>query len=89
MTLTPGVYFFASSAQLAGMLHLDGAVNAAQPFTLSLRFCFPLPNAGSNPGAIPGFQPLNVREFPDARITSSPTVRAGSLWTTIAAIYAS
>ena len=38
--------------------------------------CFTLPNAVSPAlGAEPGFRPLNVREFPDTKITSSPTVR--------------
>ena len=44
-------------------------------------------NAGSTPGGDPGFQLLNVREFPDARIHSSPTVQAKSLWAILTTFY--
>jgi hypothetical protein len=57
-----------------GLCSNELAASGRQSIISQRRVVFPLPNAGSTHGAEPDFQPLNVREFPDARITPSPTV---------------
>jgi len=71
---------------MAAMRACRGAVLPRTPVNQSSKkMGTKRPMAGET-GAEPGFQPLNVGEFPDARITSSPTVRGWGLWASFTVI---